>query len=224
MAMFLESNNISYKEVENTDSVLAILEDFMDLTLEIAAFTEGTIQEEYNILTEDAEEPVKEGKKSGLLEKIKRFFIEFYRKIIIIIGRVKQKLISIFKGKKDKNIKIYKSYHDYFITVFDGIADVLADSAKSDTLIDWLDEIRFASKDLSEDEVIEVNATVFDKMISDMENFSKVATEKLKKLEEESATSEFIMNLNRWDTRKCQEVLKAITRSLALLPKSFPKE
>jgi ethanolamine utilization protein EutA (predicted chaperonin) len=223
MAMFLESNNTSHKEVKNSDSVLAILEDLMDLTLEMAAFNESAIQEEYTILTEESEPADKEEKKSGLVEKVKRFLIEFYRKIVALIGRVKQKLISIFR-KKEGNIKIYKSYKNYLDTVFNGIADVLADSANLDTLEDWIDRIKSASKELTNDDIIEVDASSFNKMISDMENFSKTASDALKQLEIESARSEFIMKLNRWDTKKYKEILNAVTKSLSILPKAFPKE
>jgi hypothetical protein len=222
MALFLESNEIPQK---NSDSVLAILEDLVDLTLDIASFNENVIQEEYNILTEEAEEKDKEEKNSGLLEKVKKFFIEFYRKIVALIGRVKQKLISIFSSKKnDENIQIYKSYHDYLTTVFQGIADVISPNAKTDDVLNWMDRVRFASKQLTMDtDIIEVKASDFNKMISDMENLSKTVKVDLEKMEAVSSESSTLYNLHRANISKYNEVLRTITRALSFLPKAFPK-
>lgn len=92
MAMFLESSVEQKVEIKPV-SIIAIMEELTDITIELSESIECLFQEEYSILTEEADEKAKEEKKTGFKEKVASTVRSIVDKIRVAVVKIKQFLL-----------------------------------------------------------------------------------------------------------------------------------
>jgi hypothetical protein len=92
MAMFLESAVEQPQEIKPV-SILAIMEELSDITIDLSESLENFFQEEYNILTEESDEAEKEKKKESFKDKVGKTITNLIDRIRVAVVKIKQFLL-----------------------------------------------------------------------------------------------------------------------------------